>query len=485
VLPFAVAGTEPQVALRRGTAFAPRLSRVAGVASGDETADSLEFAAGGTVLVTGATGTLGALVARHLVARHGVRHLLLASRSGEAAPGAAELVAELTEAGAQVTLAACDVADREAVAALLAGVPADAPLTGVVHTAGVLDDGVIESLTPERFDTVLRPKVDAAWHLHELTRDLDLSAFVLFSSVAALFGGPGQGNYATANAFLDGLAQHRKALGLPAVSLAWGLWAEASGMTGALGDGNLQRMARSGLRGLSSREGLELFDAACATDEAVLVPARLDLAAFRAQAAASGEVAALLRGLVRAPARKASSAAAGPDAVAALKGRLAGLSEAERQRVLLDLVCGEAAAVLGHASADAVGAELGFLDAGFDSLTAVELRNRLNGATGLRLPATLLFDYPTPAALTQHLQVELCSGEGQTLYVDQSEAEIRNALASIPLIRFQEAGLLDALLELANPHSGESGSELKSQAESIDAMDIESLVKMALDGGDS
>jgi polyketide synthase 12 len=256
-------------------------------------------------------------------------------------------------------------------------------------------------------------------------------------------------------------------------------------MTGALGDGNLQRMARSGLRGLSSREGLELFDAACATDEAVLVPARLDLAAFRAQAAASGEVAALLRGLVRAPARKASSAAGGPDAVAVLKGKLAGLSEAERQRVLLDLVCGEAAAVLGHASADAVGAELGFLDAGFDSLTAVELRNRLNGATGLRLPATLLFDYPTPAALMQHLQIELCSGEGQTLYVDQSEAEIRNALASIPLIRFQEAGLLDALLELANPHSGESGSELKSQAESIDAMDIEGLVKMALDGGDS
>ncbi|WUG42419.1 SDR family NAD(P)-dependent oxidoreductase [Kitasatospora sp. NBC_00458] len=487
VLPGLLACDEPQVAVRGGAAFVPQLARVerSAPAGGGEPAGGLGFAAGGTVLVTGATGTLGALVARHLVAGHGVRRLVLASRSGADAPGAAELVAELTGAGASVTVEACDVADRDALAALLARIPAQAPLTGIVHTAGVLDDGVIESLTPERLDTVLRPKLDAAWHLHELTEHLDLSAFVLFSSVAATFGAPGQGNYATANAFLDGLAQHRRAKGLPAVSLAWGLWAEASGMTGALGDGSVQRMARSGLRGLSSREGLELFDAACSGGEAVSVPARLDLAVFRSQAAASGGVPALLRGLVRVPVRRASSVVGGQDAVVVLKGRLAGLSEAEQRRVLLDLVCGEAAAVLGHATADAVGAELGFLDAGFDSLTAVELRNRVNAATGLRLPATLIFDYPTPAALTQHLQSELCSGEGETLYVDQSEAEIRNALASIPLIRFQEAGLLDALLELATPHSGASDSEPKSQAESIDAMDIESLVKMALDGGDS
>ncbi|WP_327682117.1 type I polyketide synthase [Kitasatospora sp. NBC_00458] len=406
VLPGVLACDEPQVAVRGGVAFVPRLVRAAGAGSVEGGAKAA-FGAAGTVLVTGATGTLGALVARHLVVGHGVRHLVLASRRGADAPGAAELVAELTGAGASVTVEACDVADREALAALLARIPAQAPLTGVVHTAGVLDDGVVESLTPERLDTVLRPKLDAAWHLHELTEHLDLSAFVLFSSVAATFGAPGQGNYATANAFLDGLAQHRRAKGLPAVSLAWGLWAEASGMTGALGDGSVQRMARSGLRGLSSREGLELFDAACSGGEAVSVPARLDLAVFRSQAAASGGVPALLRGLVRVPVRRASSVVGGQDAVVVLKGRLAGLSEVEQRRVLLDLVCGEAAAVLGHATADAVGAELGFLDAGFDSLTAVELRNRVNAATGLRLPATLIFDYPTPAALTQHLQSEI------------------------------------------------------------------------------
>ncbi|MFE5588183.1 SDR family NAD(P)-dependent oxidoreductase, partial [Kitasatospora sp. NPDC056531] len=405
VLPFAVAGTEPQVALRRGTAFAPRLSRVAGVAAEDA---KVAFGPEGTVLVTGATGTLGALVARHLVARHGVRHLLLASRSGEAAPGAAELVAELTEAGAQVTLAACDVADREALAALLAGVPADAPLTGVVHTAGVLDDGVIESLTPERFDTVLRPKVDAAWHLHELTRDLDLSAFVLFSAVAGTFGSPGQGNYATANAFLDALAQHRKAQGLPAVSLAWGFWAELSSLTGQLKGTQIRRITGGGLVAMRSQEGLELFDAACATGDALLVPARLDLAGVRTGAS---EVPALLRGLVRASARRASSDA-NPDAAAALRQRLVGASEAERSRALLDLVRTTVAAVLRLDGPTALNVRRGFLDMGVDSLTAVEIRNRLNAATGLRLPATSVFDYPTAVALADHVSATIGAVDG-------------------------------------------------------------------------
>ncbi|MFJ9847724.1 SDR family NAD(P)-dependent oxidoreductase, partial [Kitasatospora sp. NPDC101155] len=399
----ALAAAEPQLAVRDGAVWVPRLVRAAGSAAEDAKA---AFGPEGTVLVTGASGTLGALVARHLVDRHGVRHLLLASRRGEAAPGAAELVAELTEAGAKVTVAACDVADRAALAEMLAQVPAEAPLTGIVHTAAVLDDGVIESLTPERFDTVLRPKVDAAWHLHELTRDLDLSAFVLFSSAAGTFGAPGQGNYATANAFVDALAQHRKAQGLPAVSLAWGFWAELSGLTGQLNETDLRRMTRGGLRGLTAQEGLALFDTACAADEPAFVPVQLDLAAFRSQAAAAGEVPALLRALIRTSSRR--TAASGPAAAgSALARQLAPLPEAERVRFLVELIRTQVAAVLGHASTATIEDGRAFRDLGFDSLTAVELRNRLNTATGLRLPASLVFDYPTPAVLADHLWAQL------------------------------------------------------------------------------
>ncbi|MFJ9847637.1 type I polyketide synthase, partial [Kitasatospora sp. NPDC101155] len=429
-----------------------------------------------------ASGTLGALVARHLVARHGVRHLLLASRRGEAAPGAAELVAELTEAGAKVTVAACDVADRDALAALLAEVPAEAPLTGVVHTAGVLDDGVIESLTPERFDTVLRPKLDAAWHLHELTRDLDLSAFVLFSSAAGTFGAPGQGNYATANTFLDALAQHRKALGLPAVSLAWGLWAEESGMTGALGDGNLHRINRNGVEGLSSTEALELLDTAQTMGEAVLLPARLDLAGLRAQTG-TANVPALLRGLVRVPVRAA--AAAGADAGTALARRLAAMPESQRGGVLLDLVQTQVAAVLGHASSADIEGGRAFNDLGFDSLTAVELRNRLNAATGLRLQATVIFDYPTVAALARYLSAELETAAGLRPDADQGEERIREAFATIPLSRLREAGVMDVLLRLAGVADEPDAADESVAVEAIDAMDAESLLRMVFDSSDN
>ncbi|MFI6982155.1 SDR family NAD(P)-dependent oxidoreductase [Embleya sp. NPDC050154] len=358
----------------------------------------------GTVLITGASGALGGLLARHLVTEQGARNLLLLSRRGADAPGAAELAAELRESGAEVAFAAADVGDRTALAEVLAAIAPEHPLTGVVHAAGVLDDGVIESLTPDRIDAVFRAKVDAAVHLDELTADADLAMFVLFSSAAGTFGGPGQANYAAANAFLDALAERRHARGLPGVSLAWGLWAQSTGMTGHLSEGDLRRMARGGLIPLTTEQGLALLDAALALDEPALVPTRLDLSTPRE--AATSATPHLLRGLVRTRTRR--TVAAGPAAGGtALAQRLAGNTAAERADALRELVRVQVATVLGHGSAAAVDKDRAFKELGFDSLTAVELRNRLNAATGLRLPATLVFDYPTPAVLAQYLHDRL------------------------------------------------------------------------------
>ncbi|MFD4673749.1 type I polyketide synthase [Lentzea sp. NPDC058450] len=391
-LAAALAAGEQEVALRDGTAFAPRLAKAAAA----EHPAALD--PNGTVLVTGATGTLGGLVAEHLVTQRGVRHLVLTSRRGLAAPGAEDLRDRLVAGGAEVDFVACDVADRAALAGLLDAIPAEHPLTAVVHTAGVLDDGTITSLTAEQFDRVLAPKVDAAQTLHELTRDLDLAAFVLFSSTGGVFGAAGQGNYAAANAYLDALAQRRRAAGLPATSVAWGLWGTADGMGGGLTDADLQRMARAGVAPLSPEEGLALFDVALGHDLAGLVPIKLDTAVLRTQATA-GTLAPLLRGLVRMPARRAAEAVSEGAAVS----KLAGLTGADRDKALLDLVRGHAAAVLGYDSHTAVEPGRGFLELGFDSLTAVEFRNQVSAAIGVRLPATLIFDYPSPNALAQHL----------------------------------------------------------------------------------
>ncbi|WP_370088372.1 type I polyketide synthase, partial [Streptacidiphilus sp. MAP12-16] len=404
VLAGALAAGEPELAVRGGAVLVPRLARVAAAAAG---AQEPVFGGRGTVLVTGASGMLGGLIARHLVVEHGVRSLLLVSRRGGSAPGALELRDELAGLGAEVLWAACDVADREALAAVLASVPAEHPLTGVVHTAGVLDDGVVSSLTPERIDAVLRPKVDAALNLHELTADLDLSAFVLFSSNAGTLGGLGQGNYAAANVFLDALAEQRRAQGLPATALAWGLWADG-GMGGTLDAADVQRLARAGMTGLSTAEGVALFDAACATGDAVLVPMAVDLTALRAQAA-SGTLPTQLRGLVRMPSRRA--ARAGAAGGSELMRRLAGLSEAELDREILELLRVRVAAVLGHASPEVIEAGRAFNELGFDSLTSVELRNELNAVTGLRLPPTLIFDYPTPIALAEFLRSEIAGAD--------------------------------------------------------------------------
>ncbi|MEU5545460.1 type I polyketide synthase, partial [Streptomyces sioyaensis] len=361
----------------------------------------------GTALVTGGTGGLGALVARHLVAEHGVRHLLLASRRGEQTPGVEALRDELAALGAEVTVAACDSADREALRGLLGSVPKQHPLTAVVHTAGVLDDGVLSSLTPERLDKVFAPKADAVSHLHELTRDEDLAAFVVFSSVAGTFGSAGQANYAAANAFVDALARRRSGLGLPAQSLAWGAWAPGVGMTGELSEADLQRMARGGMLPLSPEQGLGLLDTARDLARPLLLPMNLDTAPLRAHPEA---VPPLLRGLVRAPARRqtaTSAAAKGTQAPQDLAERLAALPAADREQYLLDLVCTQVALVLGHGSAEDIEPDQAFKELGFDSLTAVELRNHLNAATQLRLPATLVFDYPTPLVLVRHVLDEI------------------------------------------------------------------------------
>ncbi|KLO38746.1 polyketide synthase [Mycobacterium nebraskense] len=362
--------------------------------------------AGGTALITGGTGMAGSAVARHLVDRYRVPHVMLVSRSGERADGLSGLVAELCEAGAEVSVVACDVGDRDAVAGLLAQVPARFPLRGVFHAAGVLDDAVIASLTPERIDAVLRSKVDGAWHLHELTRELDLSAFVVFSSMAGIVGAPGQGNYAAANSFLDGLAAYRRAHRLPGLSIAWGMWEEASAMTQHLGDRDRARMSRAGLAALSTRQALDLLDAALLAEPAVVVATRLDTAAL---AHAGAALPPLLSQLATRRARRVLD----PTDMVSLTGlraRLEGLAPEQRRRELVELVCGNAATVLGHSTAD-VDADQAFQDLGFDSLTAVELRNRLKIATGLTLSPTLIFDYPTPAALADHLDGHLATGK--------------------------------------------------------------------------
>ncbi|MDN3028520.1 type I polyketide synthase [Streptomyces sp. S.PB5] len=421
VLAEVLATGEPQTAVRGTALCVPRLAR-----STAELPDTPEvFAPDGTVLVTGGTGSLGALVARHLVTGHGVRRLVLVSRRGPDAEGARELAAELTAQGATVSVVACDVSDRDQAQSLLASIPDEHPLRGVIHTAGVLDDGVIGALTPERLAKVFAPKVDAVRHLDDLTRGLDLDAFVVFSSASGVFGSAGQGNYAAANAFLDGLMAGRRAAGLPGISLAWGLWEQNAGMTAHLGDADQARANRGGVLAITATEGMELLDTALGSERSLLVPIKMDLRGARAGAASGAPVPHLLRGLVPAV-RQQARAAAGTEAD--LPRRLAGLTEAEREALLLDMVRAQAAVVLGHSGPESVRPDTAFNEAGFDSLTSVELRNRLREATGLKLPATLVFDYPTPQALAGYLREEFgdtasagASGAAPAAAVDPDE----------------------------------------------------------------
>jgi acyl carrier protein len=469
VLSAAVAGGEWQFAVRGRAVWVPRLVRAGQeIVERDGVGRDRVLDPAGTVLITDGTGTLGGLVARHVVSVHGLRSVVLASRRGLDAPGAVGLREELQGLGARVEVVACDTADREQVRTLLGRVPVDAPLTGVVHTAGVLDDGVIGALSPRQVDGVFRPKVDAAVHLDELTRELDLAAFVVFSSVAGVLGSGGQGNYAAANAFLDGLAVRRRAAGHAAVSLTWGYWAQSSDMTAHLDRAAIARMTRTGMRALDSPQGMQLMDAGLVSARAVLVPTMLDLAVLRGQARA-GVLPAMLRGVVG---RVRPTTQASTD----LRARLAGLDTVGQLSALTDLVRNEAAVVLGRTTSDQIAVSRAFKDAGFDSLTAVELRNRLTALTEIKLTATLVFDYPTPAALAEHLHTQLTEESARGTDVD--EVRIRKVLAELPFQRFREAGLMNALMRLVNASDGQPAVEPPDEFDAIDAMDATSLIQM-------
>ncbi|MER5757630.1 beta-ketoacyl reductase, partial [Streptomyces sp. NPDC002088] len=396
VLPALVASGEAQAVVRGGEVFVPRLARVSVPASSEDSATGGVFG-DGTVLVTGAGGALGGLVTRHLVTEQGVRRLLLISRRGAADAGLVSVAEELRGLGAVVEVAACDVADLEALTGVVGGLPAGFPLSGVVHAAGVLDDATVENLTSGALARVLRPKVVGAWNLHRLAGDV--AAFVVFSSVAGTLGTAGQANYAAANVFLDALVAWRRGSGLSGTSLAWGLWEQASGMTGHLADADRARMARAGTSPLSTELGLTLFDTALTLDRPHLVLTPLNAAAVNSRSDQGGSsLSPLFAGLVRPALRRATSAAAITGAGTTLAGRLAGLSVAEQEGLLLELVVGQVAVVLGHADGSRLDAGRPFKDLGFDSLTAVELRNRLQAAAGVRLPATVVFDHPSPVA---------------------------------------------------------------------------------------
>ncbi|MGW3054181.1 SDR family NAD(P)-dependent oxidoreductase, partial [Kitasatospora sp. NPDC001175] len=392
-------GDEDHLAVRASGILARRLVRAP---HGDAVAQG--WSPRGTALVTGGTGALGAHVARWL-ARAGAEHLVLTSRRGRDAEGVAELEAELTGLGTRVTVAACDVADREALAALLDSLPAEYPLNTVVHAAGVLDDGVLDALTPERLANVLRPKVDAAVNLDELTRELDLSAFVMFSSFAGTFGGPGQANYAAANSFLDALAEQRRAAGLPATAMAWGAWAEG-GM--AVDEVVTERLRRGGVPALAPDLAVAAMQHALDRDEtfSIVVDILWDRFAPQYTAIRPSTLFAELPEAQRAMAAADAEEAAQSDN-SSLQQRLANASESERSRLALDFVRAQVAAVLGYSGPDAVEPARAFRELGFDSLTAVELRNLLAALTGLRLPATLVFDYPSATALAEHLCAEI------------------------------------------------------------------------------
>ncbi|WP_344840304.1 type I polyketide synthase [Actinocorallia longicatena] len=467
----ASASGEPQVVIRSGVLYAPRLVRTGRGGPAEEPPDL----SGGTVLVTGGLGGLGAVVARHLVAS-GAGRVLLASRRGAAAPGAEDLLKELSAGGARVDVTACDVSDRDAVLDLVADVAGSGfPLVGVVHAAGVLDDGVVETLTQQRLDAVLRAKADGAWYLHEATHGMGLRLFALFSSLAGVVGSAGQANYAAANAFLDALSAHRRASGRAGVSIAWGPWADSGGMAERLSGADAARLDREGVRSLSAEEGLALFDTAVAQESPQVVAARWNTRTLRAHAAA-GTLPPLLAGLVPAAQRSHASAAAGED----LRRRLTDLDETDQRQIVTDLVLLHAALVLGHSGGADIDPGDPFEKLGLDSLGAVQIRNRITGATGLRLPVTAIYDYPTPAALAAHLYRQLAPEAVTASGTRPSLRDVRRLLNSVRPVRPGDSEIVQALLDLAEAKETSGGPPASAKRDAIREMDTDSLIAMGL-----
>jgi pimaricinolide synthase PimS1 len=461
---------EPELAIRRGTLHMRRLARAK--AAGEESPELFDPV--GTVLITGGTGGLGALVARHLAAEHGAKNLLLVSRRGPEADGSGALCDELGELGCQAQIIACDVSDREQLKDLIDSIPDERPLTAVIHAAGAFDVGSIDSLDGERLARVLTPKVDAAVNLHELTKQMNLCEFVLFSSISGTLGSPRLGAYAAANTFLDALAVRRRTEGLPGLSLAFGIWDRATGFTDMLSDTDradiAARVRRSeGLISLSDEHGLELFDSARAVDEPALVPVDLDMGVLRGQAKA-GILPAVMRGLVRVPVRQAS------DVGGSLARRLAGAPEAEWAGIVLELVSSHVAGVLGHSSADVVDPQVDFKTLGFDSLAAVELRNRLNQATGLNLQPTMVFDHPTTAAVAKLIVAQSAQMKPQGA---AARADERPGLISELIVQSAEQQRLEEMVSVLM-----GASAFLPAFESLDAISRPPRVRTVARGSD-
>jgi NADP-dependent 3-hydroxy acid dehydrogenase YdfG/acyl carrier protein len=474
VLAAASGSGEAELAVRDKIAYGRRLIRLAGAA--DPEPDPAAYRSPGTVLVTGGTGMLGGLVAGHLASTGRASAIILASRSGPAAPGGPALAASLANRGAYVQVTACDTSGRAALAGLLAQVPANSPLTAVVHTAGIADDGVIGSLTPARVDAVMRPKADAAWHLHELTQDAGLQAFILFSSAAATFGGSGQANYAAANAFLDALASYRRATGLPATSLAWGLWADASAISGHLSDADRARIARSGMGALTAEEGLSLFDMALAADDAAMVLMQVDSAVLSGRGD-PWQLPALLRGLIYPHARRVAEAGHADSGAATLRERLASAAAADQNAIVLDLLLPHAAAVLGYGSPTLIEADREFHELGFDSLTAIELRNQLNATTGLRLSATLVFDYPTPAILAGYIRREILrDGVSSSALALEEIGKLERIVQNVPSDDGARADLTIRLRTLLSALEG--GRDIATEDDDLKAATAENIFEL-------
>ncbi len=408
---------ESELAVRGGSISAARLAAARADVTTDE--GGIRLRAGATVLITGGTGGLGQALARHLISTHSIGRLVLTSRRGMEAPGAAELIEELTaEGAAEVVVVACDVTDRASLEAVLEGIGKEA-LTGVFHLAGVLDDAVFASMNPERLDRVLAPKVNGSWLLHELTRDYKLDGMVLFSSAAGSLGAPGQSNYSAANAFLDALAGYRSARGLPTKSLAWGMWeALGVGMVAALGRAELARMSRQGIVPIAVDGGMRLLDDALLRPEPAMVPVHFDLSKIQRVAEDVGTVPSVWKALLKPRLRKVSGAT--EDALI-LRSKLVGLGTDERHALLVDRLRDEVATVLGLGNDTEIPVDESLGDMGLDSLMAVELRNRISAFTGISIAVSVAFEYPTLDAMAGYLSESLPSGDELLNQVEEGD----------------------------------------------------------------